>query len=172
MAAMPHPTRTPLLQRMLDSGNAWGALETSISRYGVTRYRLVVFPPGTSREERILVRLWRSFPVWGLAAWLAIEIVLMTVLSPALAFATSIGAVLTAGVVTMALANHTRANVRTMTVVRMVGVNDPVAGPRLAELLALAEHLKLADAGLAAGELTAIDHEAAAWQVYDRMPQA
>jgi hypothetical protein len=163
-------TRTPLLQRLLDGGRTWGALEVSVCRYGVTRYRLVVFPPGMSRDERIMLRLWRTFPVWGLATWLVAEVVLMTALTPGLALAISTGTCLAAGAATMALAGHTRGNVRTLTVVRMVGVNDPVAGPRLEELRELAGRLANADAGLAAGELTTVEHEAEVWQVYDRMP--
>jgi hypothetical protein len=172
MTQTTHVSHAPLLRRLLDGGRTWGALEISASRYGVTRYRLVVFPPGISGDERIVLRLWRTFPVWGLASWLLAEVTLMTVVSPGPALAFATGGCAAMGAVTMALAGHTRHLVRRLTVVRMVGVNDPMAGPRLDELRTLTERLTNADARLAAGELTTIDHEAEVWRVYDQMPAA
>jgi hypothetical protein len=172
---MTQPTRAthkPLLRRLLDGGRTWGALEISASRYGVTRYRLVVFPPGISADERIVLRLWRTFPVWGLASWLLAEVTLMTVVSPGQALAFATGGCAAIGAVMMALTGHTRHLVRRLTVVRMVGVNDPMAGPRLDALRTLTERLTNADARLAAGELTTVDHEAEVWQVYNAMPVA
>jgi uncharacterized protein DUF6611 len=132
----------------------------------------VVFPPGISADERIVLRLWRTFPVWGLASWLLAEVTLMTIVGPGQAFAFATGGCAAIGAVTMALAGHTRHRVRTLTVVRMVGVNDPQAGPRLDELRTLIERLNIADARLAAGELTTVDHEAEVWRVYDAMSAA
>jgi hypothetical protein len=171
---MTHTThsRTPLLQRLLDGGRTWGSLDISASRYGVTRYRLVVFPPGISRDERIALRMWRAFPVWGLATWLLAEVVLTNVFSPGQALTVATAGCATMGAVTMAMAGHSRHRVRTLIVVRMVGVNDPEAGPRLDELRTLTERLTNADARLAAGELTTVAHEAEVWRVYDRMPTA
>jgi hypothetical protein len=172
---MRQPTRAthkPLLRRLLDGGRTWGSLEISASRYGVTRYRLVVFPPGISADERIVLRLWRNFPAWGLASWLLAEVTLMTAVSPGQALALATGGCAAVGAVTMALAGHTRHRVRTVTVVRMVGFNDPMAGPRLDALRTLTERLHHADARLAAGELTAVEHEAEVWQVYDAVPSA
>jgi hypothetical protein len=163
-------THKPLLRRLLDGGRTWGSLEISASRYGVTRYRLVVFPPGIAGDERIALRLWRTFPVWGVAAWLLTEVTLISVVGPGEAFAFATGGCVAAGAVVMALAGHTRHRVRTLTVVRMVGVNDPLSGPRLDELRTLTERLTNADAGLAAGELTTVAHEAEVWRVYDLMP--
>jgi hypothetical protein len=166
---MSKSTRTPLIQRLFDGGRTWGSLQMSASRYGTTRYRLVVFPPGTSRDERIALRLWRSFPGWGVAAWVVGDAALTAVTSPGVAFALATGGCLAAGATAMARTNHTRGNVRTLTVVWMLGVNDPLAAPRLDELRELAELLINADAELAAGELSQVDHEAKIWQVYDRM---
>lgn len=163
-------TRTPLLQRLLEGRRTWGTLDVSVGRYGATHYRLVVYPPGSSRDERIALRLWRTFPTWGLATWLVTEVVLMTALTPGLAFTISTGACLAAAATMLALTGHTRGNVRMFTVVRMLGVNDPTAVPRLNELRELAERLAHADARLAAGELSTVAHEAEVWHVYDRMP--
>jgi hypothetical protein len=54
----------------------------------------------------------------------------------------------------------------------MVGVNDPMSGPLLRDLRTLTERLTNADARLAAGELTTVEHEAEVWRVYDEMPAA
>lgn len=167
---MSKSTRTPLIRRLFDGGRTWGSLQMSVSRYGTMRYRLVVFPPGTSRDERIALRLWRSFPGWGVAAWLVADVVLTSVTSPTVAFVLATATCLAAGATVMARTNHTRGHVRTLTVVWMLGVNDPVAAPRLDQLRELAELLINADAGLAAGELSQVDHEAQVWRVYDRMP--
>jgi hypothetical protein len=170
MTSTTHLAHTPLLRRLLDGGRTWGALELSASRYGVTRYRLVVFPPGISGDERIVLRVWRHFPVWGLASWLLADVTLMTVVSPGHALAFATGGCAAIGAVMMALTGHTRHLVRRLTVVRTVGVNDPTVGPRLDELRTLAERLTNADARLAAGELTTVDHEAEVWRVYEQMP--
>jgi len=165
----PHP---PLLERLLDGGRTWGSLEVSASRYGATRYRLVVFPPGIAREQRIVLRIWRGFPVWGLALWLVAEIVLLTDVGAGAALAISTGLWLTAGMVTMGLAGDTRGRVRTLTVLRMVGVNDAMVVDELNRLRTLAERLVRADAQQAAGQLSTVDHEAEVWRVYDQMAPA
>lgn len=170
MTGTTRPTRPPLLQRLLDGGRTWGALEVSSSRYGVTRYRLVVFPPGIARDERMLLRLWRAFPAWGIATWLVLEIALMTAVGPDVTLMISTGLCLSAGAVLMALTGHTRGRVRTVTVLRMIGVNDADTVDRLNELRSLAEGLVAADAKLAAGALSTVEHEAEVWRTYDRMP--
>ena len=47
----------------------WGDLEVSdvvsARRSGVTRYRLEVFPPGTNAAERLSLRRFRQWRVWG-----------------------------------------------------------------------------------------------------------
>ncbi|HEX2402769.1 MAG TPA: DUF6611 family protein, partial [Mycobacterium sp.] len=43
--------------RLLDGDRAWGSLEIRPDRFGVTRYRLVVFPPGIDDAERRRVRM-------------------------------------------------------------------------------------------------------------------
>ena len=51
--------------RLLDGERPWGSLVVQPDRFGVTRYRLVVFPPGISEPERRWVRLARGWPMWG-----------------------------------------------------------------------------------------------------------
>src|ERR1700709_2459043 len=45
---------------VLDGRHGWGSLDISPTRHGVTRYQLVVFPPGIDMVERRLLRAWRE----------------------------------------------------------------------------------------------------------------
>jgi hypothetical protein len=161
----------PRWRRLLDGGRTWGALDVSPSRYGVTRYRLIVFPPGISPDERMLLRLWRSWPIWGTLAWLALEMFLVPAMGPGAAFATSTGLCAGAGGLAMALTGSTRTRVHMLSVVRMAGFDDAMANERLAALYALADELAEADRRLAAGESNSVVHEAVVWSVYDRLAQ-
>ncbi len=154
---------------MLDGGRTWGSLDVAAGRYGVTRYRLVVFPPGIARDQRILLRIWRAYPVWGIAAWLVAEIVLMPTVGPGLALAVSTGLTVLAGLVAMALAGDTRGEVRSLTVLRMLGVDDAASAEQFEELRTLAHLLTDADARHDAGTLGRVEHESAVWRVYERM---
>ena len=167
---MGHPTRTPLVRRLLDSGRDWGALDVSASRCGIARYHLALFPPGISPNERIVLRLWRTWPIWGAVTWLVLEIVLMAVVGsvPALVISTSIG--LGAGAALLAMTRRTRREVRVLTVLRIAGIHDPSVQDALEELSTRALALREADARLAAGDLSAVEHEAAVWRVYEAMP--
>jgi hypothetical protein len=162
----------PRWRRLLDGGRTWGALDVSPGCYGVTRHRLVVFPPGISPDERMLLRLWRSWPIWGTLTWLTLEIVMVPAIGPGPALAVFTGGCLGTGALAMALTGPTRTRVRTLTVVRMVGFDDPVVRERLAELYTLADELAEADRRLAAGESNSVEHEAVVWRVYDHLATA
>jgi hypothetical protein len=159
----------PHWRRLLDGGRTWGSLDISLSRYGVTRYRLVVFPPGISPDERMLLRLWRSWPIWGTLTWLTLEIVLVPSIGSTSAFAVSTFVAVGGGMVAMAMTGANRTLVRTLTVVRMAGFADPMAVDAWAELQALACDLGEADRRRAAGEISTVEHEAVVWRVYDHM---
>jgi hypothetical protein len=167
---MSESTRTPLVRRLLDGGRSWGALDISASRCGIARSHLALFPPGISRDERIVLRLWRTWPIWGAVTWLGLQIVLLAAIGslPALVVSTSI--CLGAGAVLMVMAGPARGGVRTLTVLRVAGIDDPSAKDAFAQLSTLAVALGEADARLASGELSAVEHEAAVWCVYDAMP--
>ncbi len=156
-------------KKVLDGGRTWGSMDVSPSRYGVTRYRLVVFPPGIAAEDRILLRSWRTWPVWGMAASLILEVILVPTLGAGMAMSVAVATLLGTGAVVMAMTGANRRLVRTLAVTRMAGTDDPSTQERFAELQSLAHQLALADAGLAAGELSAVEHEAQVWQVYDQM---
>jgi len=161
--------RLPWWLRPLDGGPTWGSLDSYPRRFGVTRYRLVVFPPGISPEERRLLRLWRSWPVWGALLWLVAEISLTDTTTPWAALSVSTTLYLGTGAVTLALAGSSRTRVRTMYAVLMDGRNDALTVAALTELRTLACILYNADSLRDQGKLSAIGHEAACWRVYDRM---
>lgn len=162
----------PRWRRLLDGGRTWGSLDVSPSRYGVTRHRLVVFPPGISADERLLLRLWRSFPFWGSVTWLLLETFLVNTIGPAAALTVSSAVCLGAGATLAARTGATRGHVRTLSVVRMAGFHDELATDRYAELYDLAHELAEADRRLGAGELSTVEHEAAVWRVYECLAPA
>src|ERR1700757_4360209 len=52
--------------RLFDGAHPWGSFDATISRYGVRRYRVIVYPPGTTTADRRLARLWRGGALkWG-----------------------------------------------------------------------------------------------------------
>jgi hypothetical protein len=59
--------------RLLAGAHPWGSFDIQPDRFGVIRYRLVVFPPGISESERRRVRVARGWPAWGLVAWIICE---------------------------------------------------------------------------------------------------
>jgi hypothetical protein len=163
------PTHQPRWRRLIDGGRTWGSLGISPSRYGVTRHHLVVFPPGLSPDERVLLRLWRSWPIWGTLTWLTLEMFLVPTVGSDSAFAISTFIAVGAGLVVMAMTGANRARVRTLTVVRMAGYPDPGSTEAWDELYTLACQLGEADRARDAGEMSTVEHEAVVWQVYDRL---
>ncbi|HYO03582.1 MAG TPA: DUF6611 family protein [Mycobacterium sp.] len=163
-------THEPRWRQLLDGGHTWGSLAVSPRRYGVTRYRLVVFPPGISAEDRMLLRAWRAWPVWGITLFLALEILLVPAIGSGAALGISTVAFLGTGAAVMAMAGATRGGVRTLAAVRMAGADDTLIAERFAELCSLADDLARADRALADGEIGAVEHELLIWRVYDRMP--
>lgn len=160
--------RTPL-QTLLEGEHTWGTLEISDGRYGVARYRLTVYPPGLDRDDRIALRLWRTFSIWGLGLWLLAAVSLMTVLAPWTAVAVTTVGCLVVGAAFLVRAGRHRHDVRTLTAALVTGAHDPGAVAGYRKLSDLADRLMRADARFAAGELTAVEHEAVVWDVYDRI---
>ncbi|MBJ7341508.1 DUF6611 family protein [Mycolicibacterium sp.] len=156
-------------RRLLDRGPAWGTLAVSPTRYGVTRYRLDVFPPGISPDDRILLRAWRAWPVWGMAVFLAMEILLVPTLGACPALSISTVVFLGSGAVLAATTAATRGGVRTLSAVRMAGVRGTAIAEGFDVLRSLAHDLADADRALAGGEIDTVAHEFLVWRIYDRM---
>jgi uncharacterized protein DUF6611 len=165
-------TTTPRWRRLLDGGHTWGSLEVSPTRYGITRYRLVVFPPGISSDDRMLLRIRRAWPTWGMAVFLILEILLVPAIGAVAALWISATVFLGAGAVVMAMTAAHRGDVRSLTAIRRAGVHDPLAAARFLEFYALAHDLEEADGRRAAGDIEPVEHELQVWRVYDRMADA
>jgi hypothetical protein len=157
--------------RLLDSRRTWGSFDVYPTRYGITRYRLVVFPPGMSQDERRVLRGWRTWPIWGTVLFLATQIWLTNTTTAGWALAMSTALWLGSGAVAFALAGGTRTRVRTLVAHAMNGVHDDAAASRLAEMRTLATALLAADERRAEGALTELEHESICWQVYRQMAQ-
>lgn len=157
---------------MLDGENRWGFVRTQIDRFGMTRYRLVVYPPGISDTERRQLRVWRGAPLWGTAMWISAVILLQHVTGSWTAVAIATALVAAFAYVAMAKAGDTRTQVRAMGVVTMAGHTDSTLMAARDELLSMGTALTAADERLDEGSLSPLEHEALWWQVYDTLAPA
>jgi Family of unknown function (DUF6611) len=168
--------RTGLLRRswlrLLDGDRPWGSIDVRPDRFGVTRYRLVVFPPGISDSERRWVRVARGWPLWGALVWVFCEIWLSDMTGPWNALVTSTAIYLGLGLIATTRAGDPRRQVRTIGAMVMAGHHDPVSSAVRDRLENLAGTLMEADERLARGEISATTHEMTWWRVYDQMGQA
>ena len=162
-------TTTPRWRHLLDRGTTWGALAVSPPRYGVTKYRLAVFPPGISAEGRILLRAWRAWPVWGMTLFFALEILLVPALGANPALGISSVVFLGVGATLAVKTRVTRSGVRNLSAVRMAGVDGTPLNAQFAQLTSLVRELERADLALTDGEIDTVAHEFLIWRVYDRM---
>jgi hypothetical protein len=154
---------------MLDGDRPWGSIDVRPDRFGVTRYRLVVFPPGISDAERRRVRVARGWPLWGALVWVFCEIWLSDMTGPWTALVTSTAIYLGLGLVATTRAGDPRRQVRTLAAMVMAGHHDPISGAARDKVEELAATLMDADERLARGEISATAHEMTWWRVYDQM---
>jgi len=158
--------------RLLDGERSWGSIDVRPDRFGVTRYRLVVYPPGISGSERRWVRFARSWPLLGAVVWMISEIFLSPMTGPWTALAFSTAAYVGGGLAAVAMAGAPRTRVRTMAAMMMAGHRDPISVAARDRLEGLATLLLEADDRLADGRISAIQHEMVWWQVYDQMSRS
>jgi hypothetical protein len=154
-------------QRTVDGDRTWGSIDIRPDRFGVTRYRLVVYPPGISPAERRRVRVARGWPLWGAVAWILLEITTTQLTGPWTALAISTSTVVAGGLIAAWLAGDARRRVRVLTTSTMVGCRDPQAQAAAQRLKALAGTLFEADDRVRDGRMTPAEHELIWWQVYD-----
>ena len=154
---------------LLDGENRWGFVRIQVDRFGVTRYRLVVYPPGISDVERRRLRVWRGAPAWGTALFVVLEIFLQPAIGPGPAFAVSAGTVLASAARALAKARNTRAMVRSVGVVTMPGYTNAAIIAARDELLAKATTLTSADERVDEERMSPLDHEALWWRVYEEL---
>ena len=147
--------------------SVWGSFDIYPARYGVARHRLVVFPPGITAWERRMLKVWRSWPLWGAALWLALQIAGEAVGMSATALIAGTMLYIAAGAITFAVAGETRMRVRTLWAVKSAGLGHDEADQRYSHLRAMARALDHADLDLEEGRISPSEHEARWWQVYD-----
>ena len=138
----------------------------------MTRYQLVVYPPGISVGERRRIRLWRGWPLWGALLWVVSEIAVSRLTGPWTALAISIAAYLGSGAAAFVAAGDLRPRVWTMAAILMFGQYEPTSRATCDRLQTLAATLVEADERLDQGQISAIDHEMVWWAVYNQMATA
>jgi hypothetical protein len=151
-------------RRLLDGAHPWGSFDATLGRYGLRRYRLVIFPPGISAADRRLLRLWRAWPIGGGAVAL---FAVMLVGGPPSTVLVAAAAYLTVGAVLFVLTAGVRGGVRSMSLVFLTEELNSADRRRYAECVALVELLTRADHMLTTGAITLPQHEAVWWQAYD-----
>lgn len=151
----------------MTSGRVWGSFDAYPARYGVARYRLVVFPPGITAAERRLLRAWRGWPLWGTALWLGLQIAGALVGMSATALIGGSMICIAVGALMFVLAGETRARVRTLCATTMAGYGHADLDRRYLVLRVMARALDQADLDLEEGRISPSLHEARWWQVYD-----
>jgi len=152
---------------LLDHGPAWGSFTVYPARYGVTRYQLVVFPPGISTAERRMLQVWRAWPLWGAALWVVLQIAGSVAGMPAAALIGGTMFVIATGAMTFALTGEARLQVRTLWAMSMAGYGHAEVDERYSLLRAMARTLDRADMDLEEERISPAEHEARWWRVYD-----
>jgi hypothetical protein len=160
-----------LRDRVLDGPRPWGSIDLGPDRQGFRRYRLVLFPPGMTKVERRLLRLWRTLPTWGSVLWVMSVICLSQMYPPWTALGIATAGYVCVGAVLFHRLGELRNQVRTLSVVLIAGHSDPEAAATHAELKRLAGLLCSADELLGQGRISAADHEAIWWKTYELVGQ-
>ncbi|QHC58639.1 DUF6611 family protein [Rathayibacter sp. VKM Ac-2760] len=150
---------TRLMHRLLDRGDSWGHLTTTVSRYGSASSTLVVYPPGTPADERRLLRLAEALPVLGLAL-LGGFAVLALLGADAIPLAITAAALYIAGVVLLAQRTaRTRQGSARVTVTASLLVSGTGDTDDFDSLAAVAAALRRADDRLRNGHFSPLEHE-------------
>jgi hypothetical protein len=152
--------------RLIDGAHLWGSFDATVGRYGLRRYRLVIFPPGISTADRRLLRLWRAWPIGGGALAL---FAVMLVGGPLSTTIVAAAAYLTAGAVLFVLTAGARGGVRSVSLIFLTEQLGPDDRRSYAEWEAIVGVLTRADHMLTTGAITCPQHEALWWQAYDRL---
>jgi hypothetical protein len=165
-------TASPLRRgwlRLLDGDRPWGSIDVHPDRFGITRYRLVVFPPGISEPERRRVRLARGWPVWAALLWVVCEAWLTQVTGPWTALAISTGTAVAFCVIVTTVAGSPRTQVKSLAAAVSSTYHNADAEATRDAVSRLALRLIDADERLERGQISAADHELIWWRVYDEI---
>jgi hypothetical protein len=156
--------------RLLDGAHPWGSFDAAVGRYGIRRYRLVVYPPGSTAADRRFARMWRGWPITGAAlALLAIMLFGNVIAAPDTVLGYGVAAYVGIGALLFLQAGPARARVRSMSIILMPKGADVRELCKYAEWRMLVHMLTMADRMLATGAISLVEHEAAWWKAYDRL---
>jgi hypothetical protein len=159
-----------LWSRLLDGSRPWGSYDATVSRYGVRRYQLILYPPGCGTTDRRLARLWQGWPLTGTALALTALMALGdTAAAPITVLAVAVAAYVSVGVLLFLRGGPQRVRVRSMSIILMPGIADECEVRKYIEWKALVHTLNRADRMLAMGAFSPVEHEASLWRAYDRM---
>ena len=143
---------------MLQGDRAWGGLDVRPSRGGVVHYRLTVYPPGTNAHERMLHRIWRSWPVAGGVLWIALMLVFGVFASASQAFWAATVTIAAATAAT-AWGTRSRPRPRRLTALLVDDAGGRLVAGRFVELRAAFEQLEAAELRRQAGRISAVQFE-------------
>jgi hypothetical protein len=155
---------------LLDGAHPWGSFDATVGRYGIRRYRLIVYPPGSTAADRRMARIWRGWPIAGaVLALLAVMLFGNVIASPDTVLGYAVAAYVVMGALLFLRAGPARVRVRSMSIILMPNRADVRGQCKYAEWRMLVHMLTMADRMLATGATSLVEHEAAWWKAYDRL---
>lgn len=166
----PTQPELPIWSRLLDGPHPWGSFDATVTRYGVRRDRLVIYPPGISSADRRLARMWRGWPVVGAAlGLLAVMLLGKTVAPPAAVLEYVLAAYVAIGVLLFVRAGPARVPVRSLSAVVVPLAADVREQRRHTDWQNLVDALTEADRMLTTGAISRVEYEAIWWDAYARL---
>src|SRR6201997_2675031 len=151
--------------RLLDGAHPWGSFAATVGRYGVRRYRLVIYPPGNSTADRQLARLWRGGAISGAVLGLVAVMLLGNVAaSPDTVLAFAVTVYICIGALLFLRAGPARVQVRSVSIALMPKAADAGEQRRYIEWRTLVAMLTRADRLLRTGAISLVEHEATWWE--------
>lgn len=158
--------------RLLDGDHLWGSYGAAVSQYGVRRYNLIIYPPGTSTTDRRLARLWRAWPLTAAALMLLCVMVFGNAMdSPDTVLTIAAVAYLSISMLLFFRAGPPRVRARSMSIILMPNTADLQELRRYTQWRTLVDMLIKADRMLATHAISPVEHEAIWWDAYDRMEE-
>jgi hypothetical protein len=159
--------------RLRDGAHPWGSFDAMIGRYGVRRYRLIIYPPGIGAADRRAVRLWRGWPLGGaVLGLLAVMLLGNAVLSPRTLLLGAVTIYVVVGAALFVRAGTARTRLRSMSIVLVAGCIYPYERRMYTEWETVVSMLTRADRLLATSAISPVEHEAVWWEAYDRLEMA
>jgi hypothetical protein len=156
--------------RLLDGAHQWGSFDAAVGRYGVRRYRLIIYPPGSNAADRRLARLWRGWPLTGaVLGLLAIMLLGNMAASPDRVLGYPVAAYVGIGALVFLRAGPARLQVRSLSILLMPNRADARERCKYIEWQNLVRMLTRADQMLKTGAISPVEHEATWWEAYERL---